>query len=191
MKVLLIASGKTATQINKIDTSQFDKIVVVNNAWQVTDKWNYWVHPNDYKGKSPVLREGDPRVVSNYSKVLNSYGGHKACGYSIVLCASYWVLSKLSPSEIYYLGCDMNYEPSKDGSTAFYGTGFDIASRGVSDPDAMAKKWKQDGMEDDDYIKQIYLRFKHIAEEQGCQVWNASRIDETKTRLPYPPKHLD
>lgn len=189
MKVLILASGKTATQIKEIDTSNFT-VIAVNNAWKATDKWNYWIHAMDYKGNRPESVRGNQTVVKSAEKVLSNYGGVYHCGYSITLCASYWALHTLKPSEIYYLGCDMNYEPDKHGSTHFYGVGYDIGRRGVSDPDAMAKRWKDPEQTEDEYIQQIYLRFKQTAEEKGCTVWNASRIDETKTRLPYPPKLL-
>jgi hypothetical protein len=37
---------------------------------------------------------------------------------------------------------------------------------------------------DPNYLENIYLRFKTIAEENNCKVYNLSKISDS--RLPYP-----
>lgn len=191
MKVLIVASGKTATQIKDIDTADLT-VVAVNNGYKATNNIDIWFRSIDFHFENESARPfpvGDPREIYDIEDILYThFGSPNECGFAVVLAASYWVLHTFKPTEIYYLGCDMNYERSKDGSTAFYGIGHDIAKNGIADPLTMANKYKDPDQTDDEYIQQIYLRFKHIAEEYGCSVWNASKIDETKTRLPYPTK---
>ena len=151
----------------------------------MTDKWTYWIHPNDYKGTKPeVINLNQVEINANgYGKSLRKYGGIHECGFSIMLNASYWVLDSLNPSEICYLGADMNYSPDQNGNTHFYGVGIDIRSKGISDPDLMVKK-RSNG--DPEYLTSIYNRFQKIANENECLLYNLSK--EENTRLPYLKK---
>jgi hypothetical protein len=181
MKILILASGLSAKQIDDYDYKKNGwTIVAVNNGWQVYDRWDYWVRANDYKGKRPDKINKGQTEVKKYGDVLREYGGHQKCGYSITLCASYYVLHKLKPNVIGYLGADMNYTPDENGDTHIYGVGYDIKQNGVSDPDRMIKRY---GIGNDNYLNDIYLRFSNIAKENHCAVYNFSQ--NTETRLPY------
>jgi hypothetical protein len=179
-RVLIVASGHTAIETAQHE-DKVDCIVVVNNAWSVTDKWRYWIHPGDYIGSRPNELLLNQVEISNYQTSLSKYGGQGACGYSITLNASYWVLDQLSPSQIYYLGADMIYNPDQNGNTHFYGTGRDIQKYGTSDPDIMVRLHSKG---DVNYLENIYLRFMKIANENGCELHNLS--SNQNTRLPYP-----
>jgi len=180
--VLIIASGQSATSVSLYE-SKVDYIVAVNNAWSLTDKWTYWVHPNDYAGSRPVRLTSNQTEIAykEYSKALLEYGGQKECGFSITLNASYWVLYHIAPTVIYYLGADMNYQPDENGNTHFYGKGYDIKKYGISDPDIMVKLHSKGDVK---YLENIYLRFKSIAEDNKCKVYNLSKLETT--RLPFP-----
>jgi hypothetical protein len=181
-KVLIVGSGKSGEDVKSYE-SIFDFIVVVNNAWALTNKWAYWIHPNDYKGLKPDSIRPDQfevKATNGYGKSLRKYGGIHECGFSIMLNASYWALDNLNPKEIYYLGADMNYCPDENGNTHFYGVGFDIKNKGISDPDLMVKVR---GNGDPDYLIKIYKRFENIANQNDCKLYNLSR--DEKTRLPY------
>jgi hypothetical protein len=181
-KILIVGSGKSGQDVKKYE-SVFDYIVVVNNAWALTEQWHYWIHPNDYKGLKPdLIKENQVEINANgYGKSLRKYGGIHECGFSIMLNASYWVLDNLNPSEIYYLGADMDYSPDENGNTHFYGVGFDIKNKGISDPDLMVKLR---GKGDPDYLINIYKRFQNVANKNRCMVYNLS--ENKNTRLPYP-----
>lgn len=184
-KVLIVASGKSATDV-KYYEDKVDWIIVVNNAWMATTKWKYWVRTGDYKGKRPNhltdLQSHQTIIVPKiYETSLEKYGGYRACGFSITLNASYWALDNLKPTAIYYLGADMNYTPDEQGNTHFYGVGYDIQFFGESDPDKMAKRQAK---RDSNYLTNIYLRFKEVAKENNCEVYNLSKVENS--RLPYP-----
>jgi hypothetical protein len=182
MKILILASGLSAKQIDDYDYKKNGwTIVAVNNAWQVIpNTWDYWIRANDYKGKRPEKIQGGQVEVQQYRDVLNQYGGHHTCGFSITLCASYYSLYKLKPKVIGFLGADMNYTPDENGNTHIYGVGFDIQQNGIPDPDRMVKRY---GAGNDNYLNDIYLRFAKIAKENNCAVYNFSQNIET--RLPY------
>ena len=184
-KVLIVGSGMSGLDVVKYE-NDFDFIVVVNNAWSLTKRWNYWIHPNDYKGSKPetIMLNQKEINANGYGSSLRKYGGIDKCGFSIMLNASYWTLDNLSPSEIGYLGADMNYTPDENGSTHFYGIGIDIKNRGISDPDYMVKA-RSNG--DPEYLYNIYKRFEKIANQNGCVVYNLSK--DQKTRLPYEKKY--
>jgi len=186
-EVLLIGSGLSAKLIAHNETIFKDMTVVaVNHGHLVCDYWSYWVHAPDYKGQKPVLTP-DQIEVYRYAKILDRYGGHRACGYSIMLCASYWALDTLKPKKMYYLGADMNYTPQPDGSTHIYGVGLDI-KKGQPDPDRMAKMYAAKGQEPAEYLREVYMRFYNIAVEKGVEVFNLS--DDPQSRLPYPKKSI-
>lgn len=186
MDALLLGSGHSVREIDKLDLSKF-YVVAINHAHQVTNLWNMWFHASDYRDPKPKFKDGQIEV-GKYNHILGKHGGHGACGYSVVLNASYYVLDQLEPKRIFYLGCDMNYTPDADGHTHFYGIGKDIQTRNISDPDMMAQRYR-DGKEPEVYLRDLYMRFAKIAEDHGCSVWNLS--PDLNSRLPYPKMNID
>lgn len=185
--VLMVASGLSAKRVNEIDLSKFTYIVGINNGWMaVSKKWTHWIKSTDFVGnhadKEEPLYAKEQMIVDNYNNDLKQFGGIRQCGYSITLCSSYWVLANLKPKRMFYLGADMNYVPTKDGSTHIYGVGNDIKKHGVPDPDRMVK---QHGNERPEYLAEIYMRFHDIAKEKGTKVFNLSGMKEG-VRLPFP-----
>jgi hypothetical protein len=181
-KVLLVASGMSAKQIDEYDyKSNGWKIVAVNNGWLACeDIWDFWIRSNDFKGSTPTNLKPKQAIVKSYGPSLMLFGGQKACGYSITLNAGYWVLANLKPTLIGLLGADMNYTPDDKGHTHIYGTGNDIIKNGIPDPDRMANMY---GAGNKDYLSDIYLRLEEKAKENNCDVVNVSHTVET--RLPY------
>lgn len=178
--VLIVGSGKSAHQIKEIDTNNL-LTVAVNHGWMANNKWDLWIHSTDYRGQKPDGKVDVRKSTKDYPQSINKYGGHAKCGHSIMLCSSYYVLDNYSPSNIFYLGADMNYTPDSDGSTHIYGKGLDIIKNGISDPDRMVNYY---GKGDPNFLKNIYTRFLEIAKENKCNVWNLSH--DLDTRLPYP-----
>ena len=181
-KILIICSGHSAKEYANYDYKGNGWIVVaVNNGWVVCeDSYDYWFHANDYKGMRPQKAKQNQVEIKKYGPSINKFGGHRQCGYSIALCAGYYCLDTLKPNVIGYLGADMNYTPDENGHTHFYGVGYDIQHKGISDPDAMVMNH---GKNDPDYLENIYNRFATIAAEHKCHVYNLSSMIET--RLPY------
>jgi hypothetical protein len=179
MNVLIVGSGKSAHQIKDLNLTGL-VTVAVNHGWMANDQWDLWIKSIDFAGTSP----GDTVIIkektTDYKSATNKYGGQSACGFSIMLCSSYYVLDRYKPSNIFYLGADMNYTPDSDGATHIYGKGIDITKNGISDPDRMASIY---GKDDPKYLENIYNRFKNIAQENDCEVWNLS--NDSDTRLPY------
>lgn len=189
-KFLIIGSGKSAFEYFNYPYKKKEwKIVTVNNAWKLTDDWDFNIHTSQCKEK-PVPNKNQI-ATSNYREALDFYGGHKACGFSIMLCASYWILWKYKPDVIGYLGADMNYTPDEKGHTHFYGVGYDIQknANNLPDPDKMVI---EHGKGDANYLSQIYMRFYHEANKTACPLYNFS--SDESTRLPYPkntPEKID
>jgi hypothetical protein len=183
-KVLLIASGHSASQYNDYDYRKNGwKILVINNAWKVCPyDWKYWVRAPDFKGEKATPREKQVEVKS-YGKQLKEFGGQSACGYSITLNAAYWCLAELKPSVMGFLGADMNYTPNENGDTHIYGIGYDIKKNGIPDPDRMSNKYKSKDQTPEQYLRQIYMRLVDESNKKNCRVVNLSR--DCETRLPY------
>jgi hypothetical protein len=182
-KVLIVASGQTAINAPLYE-DKVDYVVVINNAWKAVNKWDYWIRPHDYRGeKIKRILKNNQKVITpdEYECSLKKFGDYRACGLSITLNSSYWVLDNLKPTSIYYLGADMNYTPDEFGNTHFYGKGHDILTQGISDPDRMVQRRSKGNP---NYLNELYLRFKMIAKEHNCNVYNLSNIENT--RLPFP-----
>lgn len=180
-KVLLIGSGPSALLVTKYRWVEKGWVIaVVNHGWMATTEWTYMIHSHDYKTGFPKARE-DQYQTDNITSILNKFGGYSKIGFSITLCASYFILGTLKPKVIGYLGCDMNYTPNKQGDTCIYGIGEDIKRREMPDPDRMVLQY---GKDNPNYLNDLYMRFLTTAEQNLCKVVNFSNIEDT--RLPYP-----
>jgi hypothetical protein len=144
MKVILAGSGKNMTNINNWDTAGMT-IVGVNNVWKGTDKWNYLLHAGDYPDRDKITKTGSQRTITFNSEMnyQESYAGMAKMPYKrariflglpIYFTVAHWVLWHLKPTHIGCIGFDMNYTPSANGETAFYGVGHDMKTRGIPDP---------------------------------------------------------
>lgn len=182
MNVIILASGKNAPEINKVDIKN-DIIVAVNNAWRATDRWTYWCHTSDDVDlrADVTFKEHQREVVHNeYSKSTIKYGPLNETCMTITLACSYWVLDILKPDNIYYFAADMNYKPDEYGGTHFYGKGLDIIKRGISDPDMYINYYKN---KHPNIIQKLYTEFEINANNQGCKVHNIST--DVNSRLPF------
>lgn len=192
-KVLIIGSGFSSHQVSDYDYKLNGwEIVVINNGWMACpDIFDYHMYPNDYiRDREKICKYLPHQKHFVYTQDdLSPYGGQTACGKSATLNISYAVLRRLNPRMIGYLGCDMNYTPTEDGSTSIYGIGFDVKTHKIPDPDKMVNLF---GKNDPDYLRTIYTRFSTISQQHNCEVYNFS--SDTKTRLPYQqvhPKDID
>lgn len=167
--VLLLGSGPNVVRCRDWPRAPFDKIVAINNAWQVRPDWDHLVYPEDFPAdRRPTnLTSGQSTITAeDFVPAQNAYGGFVYGGGTMAYTAAYWVLHALRPKVIACLGCDMVYP--KTTQTHFYG-------KGTADP-----------LREDITLRSLEAKSARIlalAARQGCAMINLSR-DES--RLTYP-----
>ncbi|WP_227270785.1 hypothetical protein [Roseobacter weihaiensis] len=122
--VLVLGSGPNAKEAATLDRASFDRIVAINNAWQVRADWDDLIYPEDFPAaRRPTCRQPTQRFIEadQFVPTQNAYGGFVYAGGTMAFTAGYWVLHALRPKVMAFLGCDMVYP--KSGPTHFYGTG--------------------------------------------------------------------
>lgn len=173
--VLLLGSGPNAIDARAWDTHPFDRIVAINNAWQVRPDWTDLIYPYDFPAdRMPKTCSAAQSFVpdTDFIPIQNDYGGVVYAGATMAFTAAYWVLGALRPKTLAYLGCDMVY--SAQGASHFYGQGAPDPLR--DDPTLMSLDAKS---------ARLYV----YAQRQGCQVVNLSTADAS--RLCCPRAHID
>lgn len=171
-KVLLLGSGPNAVEATNWPASQFDHIVVINNAWRVRPDWTHLVHPSDFPDERKPQVVGLNQTVieaADYVPLQNQFGGFVYAGGTMAFTAGYWALAALKPRVIAFLGCDMVYANS--GNTHFYGTG-------TADP-----------LRDDKTLRNLEAKSARLqikAAQQDCAVVNLS---QSESRLVFPRRH--
>ena len=185
-RVLLLGSAPNSIIARKWDKENFDRIVAINNAWQVRDDWNDLIYPHDFlQERMPSILTENQNLVDEESFVpaQNKYGGFIYAGGTMAFTAAYWILDHHKPQQIAFMGCDMHYP--KKGQTHFYGTG---------DPDPLRNDISLTSLE------ACAARFYVFALKQGCQTVNLSqsqsrlifpRASETRSELPARLLTLD
>lgn len=168
-RILIIGSGPNAVEVREWDLSLFDRIVVINNAWQVTDQWHDLIYPHDFPvSRLPSSLKSGQRLVDETAFVpaQNAFGGFVYAGGTMAFTAAYWALYDLRPAEICFIGCDMHYPDN--GPTHFYGTG---------QPDPLRSDISLTSLEGS------AARFLCLATSQNCAVFNLS---SGRSRLVFP-----
>lgn len=173
MNLLILGSGPNVTQAEHWPRAPFDRIIAINNAWQVRSDWDYLVHPSDFPADRMPDRVSPSQTVvthEDYVPAQNAMGGFVYGGGTMAFTAGYWALHDLRPRVIAYFGCDMTYAGTQ---THFYGTG-------TADP-----------LRDDVTLRSLEAksaRLQAIAARQGCALVNLS----TQTsRLVFPRATAD
>jgi len=158
--VLIIGSGPNAINAVKWPKSLFGAIICINNAWQVRPDWDYLVYPDDFPPERlpPVTLSGQKLIDENdFVPAQNEFGGFVYAGGTMAYTTAYWVLARLKPELMLFIGCDMHYPAS--GNTHFYGTG-------TPDP-----------LRDDITLTSLEAssaRLYCLASQAGCQIYNLS-----------------
>ena len=163
MKILILGSGPDSVDARKFQSGLFDKIVSINNAWQIRKDWDFCIFPDDFpKAKRPESNSAQQLITFNeYVPIQNKFGGFVYAGGTMAFTAGYWALGALKPTIIAYLGCDMIYKGNK---THFYG-------KGTADP-----------LRNDPTLKNLLsksARFEVIANSNNCSVFNLSKQKES------------
>lgn len=159
--VLVLGSGPNVRAATDWPRQNVDRIVVINNAWQVRSDWDDLIFPEDFApDRRPPTSTDTQRFIEadQFVPAQNQYGGFVYAGGTMAFTAAYWALSALKPKVLAFLGCDMVYSTS--GQTHFYGTG-------TADP-----------LRDDVTLRDLgakSARLGLIALSQGCRCVNLSQ----------------
>ena len=158
MIVLLMGSAPDVVTCRGWPRAPFDRIVAINNAWQVRPDWDHLVVPEDFPPERRPLPEPHQGIVEadRFVPAMNAFGGVVYAGGTMAFTAGYWVLHALRPRVLAYIGCDMVYS---GGRTHFYG-------RGTADP-----------LRPDITLRSLEAksaRLCALAGRQGCAVVNLS-----------------
>lgn len=191
MKVICVGSGSNMLNVNDWNTTGMT-VVGVNNVWKGTDKWDHLIHAGDYPFKNEISKtrsnqeihskDGVRGYKRSYIKMADMEWSEARIflGLPIYFTATYWVLNYLKPTHIGFIGFDMNYTPKADGSTAFYGVGYDMQKRGMPDPLYQFKNVKE--YRDDPNI--IHKLFDRLDKRKGeAKLLNLS--DDPDSILPW------
>jgi len=121
--VLMLGSAPMVAEAADWPRAPFDRVVAINNAWQVRPDWDAAIFPWDFpEDRRPVPGAGQMLVTEDdFVPAQNTLGGFVYAGATMAFTTGYWALHALRPSVIAVFGCDMHYAAT--GSTHFYGTG--------------------------------------------------------------------
>jgi len=170
-KVLIIGSAPDSLYCRDWKYQPFDAIIAINNAWQVRSDWTHSIFPEDFpKSKHARPKKGQVLLSSeDYVQTQNEYGGFVYAGGTMAFTAPYWVLARLKPKIIAFIGCDMIYEGKR---THFYG-------KGTADP-----------LREDITLKNLLAksaRIEAFASLQNCAVINLSQKKSSNLIFPRKP----
>jgi hypothetical protein len=176
--VLLVGSAPDALRVQEWDLHAFTSCVVINNAWQLTEEWDYLIFPEDL----PHDRLPSEQTLVNKKLITalefvpeqNRFGGFVYAGGTMAFTAGYWALGALKPDVIAYLGCDMIYSMQKGDQSHFYG-------QGQADP--LRKDVTLQSLE----AKSI--RLMAMAQMNGCTVVNLSDLPDSRLKFPRVSLH--
>ncbi len=178
--VLILGSAPDALKAQDWDLSLFQSRVAINNAWQISDTWDYLIYPEDFPAdrlpSEPFQGHAQKRLIdaSSYVPHQNRYGGFVYAGGTMAFTAGYWALGALKPDVLAFLGCDMVYAPSAAGGSHFYGWGT---------PDPLRADVTLQSLEAKS------ARLLAFAHAQQCAVVNLS--DQPASRLVFPRMAID
>jgi hypothetical protein len=174
LAVLILGSGPSVTDCTHWPRAPFDRIIAINNAWQVRSDWDDLIHPSDFPpDRQPPSVTAGQRIITaeDYVPAQNACGGFVYAGGTMAFTAGYWALAALKPSVMAFLGCDMVYPAT--GPTHFYGTGTpDPLRQDVTLRSLPAKS----------------ARLQVMAARAGCACINLSTVD---SQLVFPRGHRD
>ena len=172
-KVLIVGSAPDAVETAAWDTSFFDHVIAINNAWMACPSWSCLIFPDDFpkeRHPCPDALKGKQLVTSHdFVPIQNEFGGFVYAGGTMSFTAGYWALGALKPDVIAYIGCDMVYDAKPGQRTHFYG-------RGAADP-----------LREDVTLQSLEaksVRLQALAERNGCAVVNLSNQPTSRLLLP-------
>lgn len=124
--VLVLGSAPDVLRCRQWQRPPFRTIVAINNAWLVRPDFDYLIHAGDFpEERRPAgdhIHFASILSASDYVPAQNAFGGFVYAGGTMAFTTAYWVLHRLKPDILAFLGCDMIYN-SKTTQTHFYGQG--------------------------------------------------------------------
>jgi hypothetical protein len=172
-KVLIVGSAPDAVRTAGWDTSCFDHIIAINNAWMACPSWSCLIFPDDFPRErhpcTDALKGKQVVTSQEFVPIQNEFGGFVYAGGTMSFTAGYWALGALKPDVIAYIGCDMVYDAKSGQMTHFYG-------QGAADP-----------LREDVTLQSLEaksLRLQALAERNGCAVVNLSNQQTSRLLLP-------
>jgi hypothetical protein len=165
--ILMLGSAPMVMQAASWPRAGVDRILAINNAWQVRPDWDDAIYPWDFQeARRPVAGVGQ-RVITedDFVPAQNALGGFVYAGATMAYTAAYWALHAQRPQVIAVFGCDMHYPV---GQTHFYGAGT---------PDPLRADITLRSLE----AKSVRLMV--LAAERGCAMVNLS---DGPSRLLFP-----
>tara|TARA_B110000971_G_scaffold210332_1_gene237428 strand:+ start:400 stop:1149 length:750 start_codon:yes stop_codon:yes gene_type:complete len=175
--ILIVGSAIDARRIKTWDLTSFSVCVVINNAWQLTDHWDYLIYPDDMPQENlpaaDILKETQSLITSReYVSEQNHFGGFIYAGGTMAFTAGYWALGALKPDVIAYVGCDMIYPENNDKKSHFYG-------KGEADP-----------LRQDITLQSLEAksaRLMALAHMNNCMIVNLSELTQSRLLFPRTP----
>ncbi len=159
MLIIIVGSAPDALEARSLKREIFENLVVINNAWNIRNDWDYCIFPDDFpKNRRPYSNKNQKLIGSEeYVPLQNKYGGFVYSGGTMAFTAGYWALGYFKPKTIAYIGCDMVYDGE---NTHFYG-------KGTPDPLRKDPTLKN--------LKAKSARLEAIAATQNCSIFNLSK----------------
>ncbi len=159
MLIIIIGSAPDALEARSIKRELFENLVVINNAWNIRNDWDYCIFPDDFPENRRPTRNKNQKLIGSkqYVPLQNKYGGFVYSGGTMAFTAGYWALGYFKPKTIAYIGCDMVYDGE---NTHFYG-------KGTPDPLRKDPTLKN--------LKAKSARLEAIAATQNCSIFNLSK----------------
>ena len=173
MLILIIGSAPDAIEAQSLEEALFQRIVTINNAWNIRNDWDFCIFPDDFPdNRRPTGNKAQKLIRSEqYVPIQNKYGGFIYSGGTMAFTAGYWALGHFKPKAIAYIGCDMIYDGE---DTHFYG-------KGTADPLRKDPTLKN--------LKAKSARLEAIAASQNCAIFNLSK--KAKSNLVFRRSSLE
>jgi hypothetical protein len=168
--VLIIGSSPDALRAKAWSSRRFSNIVVMNNAWNIRNDWDYLVYPEDFPNERRPKSLNKSQSIVEYTEYVpaqNEFGGVVYIGGTMAFTTAYWALNALNPDILAFVGCDMVYPANSQ--THFYG-------QGAADP-----------LRDDITLQSLEaksIRLQAHALEKNCYCINLTSLEQS--RLVYP-----
>jgi hypothetical protein len=165
--ILMLGSAPMVMQAKAWPRAGFDRILAINNAYQVRPDWDYMIHPWDFPTDRLPVAGAAQQVITeaDFVPAQNALGGFVYAGATMAYTAAYWALHAQRPTVIAAFGCDMHYPA---GQTHFYGAGTPDPLR----PDITLRS-----------LEAKSVRLMVLAARQGCAMVNLS---DGPSRLLFP-----
>ena len=87
MLILIIGSAPDAIEAQSLEEALFQRIVTINNAWNIRNDWDFCIFPDDFPdSRRPTGNKAQKLIRSEqYVPIQNKYGGFVYSGGTMTL----------------------------------------------------------------------------------------------------------